>query len=506
MDKNKIIAKNTIYLYFRSLLMMAVGFYSSRVILEVLGIEDYGLYGAIGSIVMMFTMINGVLSVGTSRFLTYELGKNNSDKLRKTFSASFILHAILAIILFVLLETVGLWFVNCKMNIPAERVFAANIVYQLSILSSMLSLTQIPYSACIIAHEKMNIYAFVGIAEVSFKLLLIWVLLYVPFSDYLIVYAAILATWSVGVQIWYRIYCRKHFHESDLQIVKDKNIYKSMLSYSLWDFFGQFCYVGNSQGVNILINMFFGLSVNAALSVATQVESQLTKFTSNFMTSVNPQIVKSYACCDYNRYFKLIFESAKYSFYLLFFLSLPIFLECDYILNLWLVDVPTYSSLFLRFILVISLFGVMERPIIYGIHATGNVKMLNLTNGLFQTVTFLPFIYLLYKLGFSVWYCFIVQSFNIIFRAYFEIRVLYSQLKFDIKEYLVTVYARPIGVALLASIVPILGVKLMEASFQRLLSTCILSVLSISCMVYYMGIDKNIRKKIKSYVISKITR
>ena len=257
MGENKRIAKNTIYLYFRSFLMMAIGIYSSRVILQALGIDDYGLYGAIGSMVAMFTMINGVLAVGTSRFLTFELGRNDKEKLKKTFSASFAMHVAMAIILLILLETVGLWFVNSRMNIPDGREFAANIVYQLSVLSCMLSLTQVPYSACIIAHEKMDIYAYVGIAEVSFKLLLVFLLLYSPFSDNLIAYSIIIACWSIALQVWYRFYCYRHFEESHLTVVKDKTIYKSMLSYSMWDFVGQFCATGNGQGINILINMFF---------------------------------------------------------------------------------------------------------------------------------------------------------------------------------------------------------------------------------------------------------
>ena len=422
MGENRRIAKNTIYLYFRSFLMLAIGLYSSRVILEALGVEDYGLYGAIGSIVAMFSILNGVLSVGTSRFLTFELGKNDEDKLKKTFSASFAMHLMLAVLLFIILETAGLWFVNHKLNIPDGREFAANVVFQLSIISCMLALTQVPYSASIIAHERMDIYAYVGIAEVTFKLLLILALLYVPFFDNLIAYAIIMTTWSVGLQIWYRIFCYKRFPESHLSIVKDKRIYKSMLSYSLWDFVGQFCATGNSQGLNILINMFFGVTVNAARTVAYQVEGAVTQFSGNFMTSVNPQIVKSYASGDFKRFFQLIYEAGKYSYYLLFIVSLPVFLEADYILKIWLVEVPEYTSLFLRFVLMITLFRVIVRPVITGVHATGNVKVLNLTSGVYSVSTFLPIIYILFKLNFPVWWCFIVHSFNAVVCTILEIR------------------------------------------------------------------------------------
>ena len=506
MGDNKRIAKNTIFLYFRSFLMMAIGIYSSRVILQALGVDDYGLYGAIGSIVAMFTIINGVLSVGTSRFLTFELGRNDFEKLRKTFSASLVMHTAMALILFVLLETIGLWFVNNRMNIPAGREFAANVIYQLSILSCMLSLTQVPYTACIIAHEKMDVYAYVGIVEVTFKLLLVILLLYVPFADNLIAYAIILAIWSVGLQIWYRYYCYRRFSESHLMIVKDKTIYKSMLSYSLWDFVGQFCGTGNSQGLNILINMFFGVTVNAARTIAFQVENAITQFSNNFMTSVNPQIVKNYACGNKDRFFQLIYEAGRYSYYLLFMVSLPIFLESDYILQLWLVEVPEYTSLFLRFIIAITLVRVIARPLINGVHATGNVKVLNLTSGVYSAGTFLPAVYLFFKLGFPVWWCFIIQSFNASICTMLEIRALYKQVPFDVKDYLKKVYVWPISVSLIACVPSSLIVFNVESSFVRLCITIIISIVSTLFCVYYLGIDKKTRNKVLNVVNSKIKR
>ena len=486
--------------------MMAIGIYSSRVILQALGVDDYGLYGAIGSIVAMFTIINGVLSVGTSRFLTFELGRNDFENLRKTFSASLAMHTAMALILFVLLETIGLWFINNRMNIPAGREFAANVIYQLSILSCMLSLTQVPYTACIIAHEKMDVYAYVGIVEVTFKLLLVFLLLYVPFADNLIAYAIILAIWSIGLQIWYRYYCYRRFSETHLMIVKDKAIYKSMLSYSLWDFVGQFCATGNSQGLNILINMFFGVTVNAARTIAFQVENAITQFSNNFMTSVNPQIVKNYACGNMDRFFQLIYEAGRYSYYLLFMVSLPIFLEADYILQLWLVEVPEYTSLFLRFIIAITLVRVIARPLINGVHATGNVKVLNLTSGVYSAGTFLPAVYVFFKLGFPVWWCFIIQSFNASICTMLEIRALYKQVPFDVKDYLKKVYVWPISVSLIACVPSSLIVFNVESSFVRLCITIIISIVSTLFCVYYLGIDKKTRNKVLNVVNSKIKR
>lgn len=505
-EANKTIAKNTIFLYFRSFLMMAISLFSSRVVLQALGVEDYGLYGAIGSIVAMFTIINGVLSVGTSRFLTFELGKGDQTRIKKTFSASFVMHLSLAVMLFILLETIGLWFVNNKLSIPEGRETAANIIYQLSILTCMLSLTQVPYSASIIAHERMDIYAYVGIAEAVFKLSLIFALIYIPFRDNLIAYGLILALWSVGLQVWYRFYCYRHFEESHLTIVRDKEIYKGMLSYSLWDFVGQFCVTGNTQGINILINMFFGVTVNAARSIAYQVETAITQFSNNFMMSVQPQIVKSYAQEDYNRFFQLIYEGGKYSFYLLFMISLPIFIEADYILSLWLVEVPPMTVLFLRCVMLITLLRVPSQTIIRGVHATGNVKTLNLTSGVYSACTFLPIVYLCYKVGLPVWSCFVVQAFNqVVICTYLEMRALRLVVKFGIADYYSKVYYKCIFVCSLAVIPSFMPSIIMQESFSRLLFTCIISFAATISIIFYLGLSKVIRDKIITYLISKIS-
>lgn len=503
---NKTIAKNTIFLYFRSFLMMAIGLFSSRVILQALGVEDYGLYGAIGSIVAMFTIINGVLAAGTSRFLTFELGKGDEERLRKTFSASFFMHCALAVILFILLETIGVWFVNHKLNIPEGRDFAANVVFQLSIISCMLSLTQVPYGASIIAHEKMDVYAYVGIVEAVFKLALIAVLLYVPFTDNLIAYAIILTSWSIGIQVWYRFYCRKRFAECNLMIVTDKHIYKGMLSYSLWDFLGQFCATGNTQGLNILLNMFFGVSVNAGRAVAFQVENAITQFSANFMTAVTPQITKSYAQNDIPRFLELVKESARFSFYLLYIVSLPVFLEADYILSLWLVEVPDTAVYFLRFVIFYTLFRASAIPFVKAVHATGKIKYLNLSAGVYSATTFLTAIYISYKFGAPFWACFVVQGFNGFILTYFELNSLYRNVKFKRLEVLRDVYLFPWAVVLLSSILPATYVMLCPPNFTRLLITTILSVVSAITVIFFFGLTRCQRKSLLNIISVKIKK
>ncbi len=500
---NKRIAKNTIFLYFRSLLIMAVTLFSSRIILQALGVDDYGLYGAVGSIVMMFTIINNTLAVGTSRFLTFELGKKDEVRLKKTFSAAFTMHVAMALILFVLLETIGLWFVNNKMQIPEGRVFAANVIYQLSIVACMFNLTQVPYSALIIAHEKMSIYAYVGIAEAVFKLALIFVLLYVPFRDNLIAYGIILAAWSIGLQIFYRFYCRRHFAESKLKICRDKSVYKGMLTYSLWDFIGQFCATGNNQGTNILINMFFGVTVNAARTVAYQVETALTQFSNNFLTAVNPQIVKSYAQNDHKRFFELIFESGKYAYYLLFLVSLPVFLEAKYILSIWLVEVPDYTVLFLRCVIAENLFRILNRPIILGVHATGNVRYLNLTSGIYGVLAVLPIVYVLFKLGFPVWSYFIVRGINALVLIYLEMKALYINVNYNRLAYIKKVYIHVIFVSLLIIVVPIALVFNMSEGFTRLILSSLACVISTIAICYSIGISQSMRLKLNGYIMHK---
>lgn len=503
-ESNIRVVKNTLFLYTRSFLMMGVSLFSSRVVLQVLGVSDYGLYGAIGSIVAMFTIINNVLAIGTSRFLTFELGKGEIGQLTKTFSASFIMHTLLAVFLFLLMETVGLWFVNDKMNIPEERMFAANVVYQLSILVCMLNLTQVPYRASIISHERMNIYAYVGVVEILFKLCLVYILLYIPFRDNLIAYAIILAVWSIVLQLWYRYYCKKHFIECKLHIERDKSIYKRLLSYSLWDFIGQFCYTGNSQGINILINIFFGVVINASRAVAYQVENAILQFSNNFMIAVQPQIVKSFASGDTDRFFQLIRESCRYSFYLLFIVSLPVILEAEYILSLWLVEVPTYAVLFLRCIICITLYNSFRDPIIKGVHAIGNIKFMNLTSSLYSVLTFLPVVYILYYLKFPVWICFVVQGFNVLVCSWFELWSLKREIDFSIIAFYSCIILRTIMVSLVCAILPMLVIGRLEPSFLRLCVTSIVCVLSSCFIIFYWGMDKSLRNNVVLLFKSKL--
>lgn len=501
---NRAIAKNTIILYIRSFVMMAIGIFTSRVILQALGVSDFGLYGAIGSMVAMFTIINGVLAAGSSRFLTFELGRKDPIKLQKTFSASFAMHCAMAMVLLVLFETVGLWLVNAKLNIPEGREFAANVVYQISILTCLMGLTQVPYGAVIIAHERFDIFAYVGIGEALFKLFLPLCLVYGSFGDNLVAYAIICGVWTIGLQIFYRVYCYRLYPETRFSICRDKSIYKSMLSYSIWDLVGQFCGTGNGQGLNILINIFFGVNFNASRSVAYTVEDKITQFNGNFMTSVVPQITKSYAKGDLARFFELINEFGKFSFYLLFFLSLPVFIEADYLIGLWLVEVPPQTTLFLRLIMVYMLLRAPSRTIITGVHATGDVKFLNLTSGVYSAGTFLPSIYLLFKCGAPVWSCFLVQIFNANVCTVLETISLRRKVPFSLRKYFTRVYLHSFAVVSLAIIPAFLPSSFMDPSIWRLVLTGLFSAIPSCVAIVYFGIKREYRDKLIAFAYNKV--
>lgn len=323
-ENNKRIAKNALLLYFRTFFTMAVALYTSRVILKVLGIEDYGIYNVIGGVVAMFSAISGTLSSSISRFLTYELGENKSERLNRIFSTSVNIQVIISIIIILTGEIVGVWFINYKMQIPAERLIAANWVFQCSLFTFIINLISIPYNACIIAHEKMSAFAYISILEVTLKLVIVYSLLISPY-DKLITYAILLTVVSLFIRSTYSIYCKRHFTECKYHLSYEKKLLKEMLSFAGWSFLGNSAYIFNTQGINILINIFFGVTLNAARGITTQVEGAIMQFVNNFTMAINPQITKSYASGEKDYMFSLICQGAKYSYILLLFFVIPFF-------------------------------------------------------------------------------------------------------------------------------------------------------------------------------------
>jgi O-antigen/teichoic acid export membrane protein len=478
------------------LLIMVISLYTSRLILEALGVEDFGLYNIVGGIVSLFAIINGALSSGSSRFITFELGRGDPILLRKTFNASLVMHILIALLVFVFAQTLGRWYVNSLLVVPQGRLRAANWVYQFSIISSMLSLSQVPYGAVIIAHEKMNVYAGVSIAEATYKLLLVFLLRHINIMDKLICYGLLVCIGSVLVQLYYRFYCAHNFTECRLMLVRDKKIYKNMLSFSLWDVMGSFTVQGNSQGINILINYFFGVAVNAARGIAFQVETVITMFSNNFMTAVRPQIVKSFAEGKIDRMVSLVFESSKYSFFLLYVVVLPLFLEADYVLGIWLKEVPPYTALFLRYILISRLIRVFAMPVVQAVYASGNIKWLNIFGGGVAIILQIPFSFIFYKLGYPVESAFIIMIVISFICNFVELVIIKMEINFCILQYVRRVYLTGIIVAMI-SLVVLLPIRLcFFVGFRRLMLSCFMSIISVGCLVFFVGMNQKNRLKL----------
>lgn len=399
-ENTKRIAKNTLMLYVRMLFGMLVSLYTSRVVLQALGVEDYGIYNVVGGVVAMFSLLSGSLSAAVSRFLTFELGRNDLVRLRKVFSSALCVHALLALIVLVLSETLGLWFLNYQMNIPADRMIAANWVFQFSLFSFLLGLFSVPYNASIISHERMSIFAFVGIGDTLLQLgIVLFIALGEIYSDKLIVYASLLVVKGLLFQLFYFYYCRKSFKECRFRLSLDKQLLKEMTGFAGWNFIGVSSAILRDQGGNILLNLFYGPALNAARGVANQVSNAIGSFVGNFMIALNPQITKSYAAAEYGYMFSLIFRGARFSYYLLLWLALPVLLNTQYILSIWLNVVPEHATLFVQLVLVFSMCEAISNPLITVMLATGKIRNYQIVVGGLQTMNF-PLSYIFLKKGF----------------------------------------------------------------------------------------------------------
>jgi O-antigen/teichoic acid export membrane protein len=501
-DSNKRIAKNTAMLYIRMLFTMVVSLFTSRVVLNALGVVDFGIYNVVGGIVVMFAFLNGTLGSGTQRFITFQLGKNDFKELKKVFSLSLLIHISIAVVVLILAETIGLWFLNNKLNIPVERMYAAQWVYQLSVFVSLISIIQVPYNASIIAHENMSVYAYVSIVEVTLRLLLVYLLL-VSNYDKLITYSLLIFAVSVIVMSIYRIYCLKKYIECKFDFIWDKELFYSMLSFSGWNIFGVMAFTGANQGVNILLNIFFGPSVNAARAISFQINSAVDAFVTNFQTAVSPQIVKLFAENKICELHDLVFENAKYAFLLLFFIALPIMFELDTVLFLWLKIVPDSTVLFCRIILLQSLLYSLNRPFIMAIHAVGKTKLINLTGGA-ALLMVLPVSYILLKMGFPAHVPFIVYILGTMGEFYFDLYFLKKFTNLSYKDFLTKTMMPIFQVVLISVALTSLVYFLMEKSFIRFILVLFASYFSVLCCTYFLAMDKNLRVKVKNFIISKV--
>lgn len=504
---NKRIAKNTILLYVRMLLTLGVSLYISRVVLTTLGVEDYGLYNVVGGIVTMFTFISSAMSNSTQRFITFELGKESRASLENVFGAACIIHVAIALLIVILSETVGLWFLYNKMIIPEARLEAAFWTFQFSIISSVFAVVSIPYNSLIVAHEKMGAFAFISIIDVLLKLLIVY-LIQVLSYDKLIMYAFfILIILCIDCCI-YSIYCKRNFEESRRLKFRRNPLIKGMISFAGWSLIGNLSVVGYTQGLNLLLNMFFGPTINAARGVAVQVQAAVGYFVSNFQTAVNPQITKSYAIGNFDRLHNLIFTSSKMSFFLLLCLSLPIFLEAEFILSLWLKDVPEHTVSFLRLILLITLLDTLSNPIGIGNNATGKIKIYQIFEGGLLLSIF-PVSYVFLKFGYRPESVFVVQFLISVLVQIVRVFLVRKKLHFSPFSYLNRVVTK-IFVVMLVSVFMSLGFHLylpLIEGFIRTFLVCVFSVLCVLLSSYYFGLEKQERQIVDnkiSLLIAKI--
>ena len=498
---NKRIARNTMMLYLRMILTLLVSLYTSRIVLNTLGIEDYGIYSLVGGAVTMFGFLSGAMSSATQRFLTYDIGQENNVQLRKTFNAAQIIHIGIAILILILAETIGLWFVSNKLNIPELRLEAALWVYHCSVLSFMVTVIQAPYSALIIAHEKMSVFAYLSIVDVLLKLFVVLLLSSISF-DKLELYALLIFGVSVTVAAFYRIYSSIHFEETKFLIVNEKALYKRLASYSIWNLFGAVSLVAKTQGVSIMLNIFFGVIVNSALGVANQVSGAVYSFVSNFQVASNPQIIKSYAKDDKEYMNNLVIRTSKFSFILLFILTLPVIMETEYILQLWLKLVPEYTVIFTKLILIEALIQSISGSLMAAVSATGNIRLYQLVVGGFSLLI-LPISYLFLTMGYPPKSTFIVSIITAVSAFIFRLIFIKKQIpEFSIRQFIQEVLVRNIPVVMLSLSISLTLLSNMQPGLTRL-SLVVLTSFGISIITfYYIGLKNNEKLFVKNTLMS----
>lgn len=501
-ENNKRIAKNTLLLYCRMLFLMVVSLYTSRIVLNALGVEDFGIYNVVGGIVAMFAVLSGSLSAAISRFITYELGKGNSDNLNKIFSSAVTIQLALASIVILLAETLGIWFLNFKMNIPDIRMEAANWVFQFSILTFAINLISVPYNACIIAHEKMSAFAYISILEAAGKLLIAYLIAISPI-DKLIFYSILMCLIALIIRITYGSYCKRHFNECTYRFIWDKYLLKQMFNFAGWNFIGASATVLRDQGGNIIINLFFGPTVNAARSIAFQVCNAVQGFVTNFMTALNPQITKSYAAGDKEYMMHLLFQGARLSFYMLLLLSLPILVNTHYILALWLKTVPEHTVAFVQLALVFAMSESISYPLVTAILATGNIRNYQILAGGINMMN-LPISYILLRFNMLPEITFIIAIIISQFCLVIRLLILNKIIGLQIKKYLYNVWLNIIVVSCISSIIPIWISYITQESFMRFLLLSIISVIIVCSVEFFIGCSTKerilIKKKISTFI------
>lgn len=487
---NARLAKNTMFLYFRMIFIMAVTLYTSRVVLRVLGVEDFGIFNVVAGVVAMFGFLNSSMSATTQRFISYSLGKGDAN-LNRVFSTCVLTHALIALGVLVLVESVGLWFLYNKMIIPEVRMDAAFWVFQFSALSTVVTVMSIPFNADIIAHEKMSAFAYISIVEVCLKLLIVF-LLDVGNIDKLVLYAFLLLLVQCGIFLTYMGYCLRHFKESRFRFVYEKKLFSEVFSFAGWNLWGYLASILYTQGLNILLNVFFGPVVNAARGLANQVDGAIRLFASNFQMAINPQIVKTYAAKDLESMHRLVFRSSKFSFFLLLALSLPVMIEAPVILRLWLSTVPDWTASFLRLMLVVVIVDSVANPLMTSAAATGRIKLYQSVLGGIQLLI-VPVAYVVLRMGGEPNSVFVVHICICLIAFAVRLFIVRGMVGLSIKKYLMEVCVKSGVVTVVATVLPLTLYFSMNNSLLSAIVVVFVSLGSVAVSAYAIGLTKSER-------------
>lgn len=501
-DNNKRILKNTVYLYMRQFVIMALSFFTTRIVLEKLGASDYGVNNVVGGFVSMFTVLNSILQTGTRRFLSLNLGKGDALVLKDTFSTAFVIHLIVGTFVVVLLETFGIWFLNSQLNIDSGRMVAANWVFQFSVLTVFLSITQTPYTAAVTSHENFSIYAFMSIFETVAKVAVLFLLIFIP-GDKLIIYSALLLGVSaINISV-YRVYCIRKFPECQFTLKVNHNLLKEMVRFSGWSVIANVFQVGNTQGVSILLNIFFSTLVNAARGLATTVTFTISQFVNGFIIAAEPQLVKYYGANDREHFEKLVFNITQYTLFLLAIFAVPVFMEIDYVLKLWLTEVPQYTSEFIKITIISSLLVNSYIMIDKAIIASGHIKQMALIGNTIPVIQ-LPLVYIFLKLGYSPVVTYIITLVPQFLGMFANLWISKHYINFPSGRFFFQIMVKNSLFIIIACIIPYIVREMMPDGLLRFLVVCSLSVFCTIGIMYSFAMNAETKQMVRQKVIGKI--
>ena len=495
-SNNKRIAKNTILLYMRMILTMGITLFTSRVILQVLGIEDYGIYNLVGGVIAMFGFVSASLSTATQRFITFELGKGDRGALHIVFSTCLLLHTIIALFIVLIADPIGVWFIINKLVIPTGRLTAAIWVFQFSIISTFVMIVSVPFNAEIVAHEKMSAFAMISIVEATLKLLIVYSLL-LTHEDKLIVYGALLLLTQISIQCLYSFYCRKNFEEVTLKLKVDRSRVKEIGSFASWSILGNVSYLTYTHGLNLLLGTFFMPTVNAARGIALQVQGAVNSFVANFQTAINPQITKTYAAGQISEMHKLVFRSSRLSFYLLLIISLPFVFEAEMVLRLWLGVVPEYTVVFLRLIFLTTWINSFANPLIISVKASGKVWQYESVVAVIMLLI-LPISYVFLILGFDAGIVFAVHLAIECVAQFARIKITGKLIGYSCSIYIKEVLMKILLTGTIAIIPPMSVYMSLPDSWTKFFTVCSVCIVSTLLTVFYVGLSDVERDFIKT--------